>query len=59
MYCIISSQASSPVVIPHVNGHPPILDTSSMLINCVINKQSFYQHGPFGVFVPAARIGYL
>ena len=56
--CIISSQASSPVVIPHVSCHPSILHTSSVLINC-ISKQSFYQHGrAFGVFVSAALMTY-
>jgi hypothetical protein len=57
---IISSRASSRVVIPHVSSHISILHTSSMLLNCIISKQSFYQHGrAFGVFVPAALIGYL
>jgi len=57
---IISSHASSWVVIPHVSSHISILHTSSMLLNCIISKQRFYQHGcAFGVFVPAALIGYL
>ena len=59
LICIISIQASLWVVIPHVSGHPSILHTSSVLINCIISKQSFFQHGlAFGVFVPAAFTGY-
>ena len=58
--CIISSQASSWVVVSHVSSHPSILHTSSMPIKCVISKQSFYKLGlALGVSVPAALIGYL
>jgi hypothetical protein len=48
------------VVIPHVGYHPSMLYPSSVLINCVIGKQSLYKHGlAFGVFVPFPLIGYL
>jgi hypothetical protein len=37
--CIIFSQAISLVVIPHVSGHPSMLQPSSMLLNFVISKK--------------------
>jgi hypothetical protein len=44
--CVAANQASSAwVVIPLVNGHPSKLRPSSMQLNCVNSKRSFYEHG--------------